>query len=95
MLGAFRRVTGGSWQTTIREGGHYEPFEPDKEAVKIALKAAGAFGLDYTVVDVVPDRGNLVYEVSAFGGFSGLRACGLDAAAGYAEYAVNKISQRK
>ena len=45
-----------------------------------------AFGLDYTVVDLVEQGDDfLIYEVSAFGGFRGLlEASGVDAAAAYA-----------
>ncbi len=96
LLGAYKRVAGESWQTTIREGGHYEPFNPDQEMLDITHQAANAFGLDYTVVDIVPYKGKYaVYEVSAFGGFSGLYACGIDATSSYAEYVIERIGKAK
>ena len=51
-------------------------------AIEYAERAARAFGLDYTVVDLVEHGDDfLLYEVSAFGGFRGLHeACGVDAA---------------
>ncbi len=90
VVGAFRRVAGGeSWQTTIRSGGRYEPFQPDSRTSELAVAAAEQFGLDYTVVDMVQHKDDwLVYEVSAFGGFSGLWAGGVDAASKYANYVV-------
>ncbi len=90
VIGAFRRVAGGeSWQTTIRTGGRYEPFLPDSRISQLAIAAAEQFGLDYTVVDMVQHKDDwLVYEVSAFGGFSGLWAGGIDVASKYANYVV-------
>lgn len=93
IIGAYQRVAAtGSWQTTIREGGHYEPYAPDSKVSALAQRAAEPFGLDYTVVDLVQSNGEwLTYEVSAFGGFSGLWACGIDAAARLANYVVAHI----
>ncbi len=92
VIGAFRRVAGSDWQTTIRSGGHYEPFTPDSKATQIARTAAEAFGLDYTVVDLVPyENDYLAYEVSAFGGFAGLNSCGINVASLYAHYIVERI----
>ena len=92
VLGAFNRVSGGSWQTTIRKGGHYEPCQPDETMRNIALTAAAAFSLDYTVVDIVRYASRYyVYEVSAFGGFSGLASCNINAAGIYADYVIQKI----
>lgn len=90
IIGAFQRVAApGAWQTTIREGGHYEPFAPDSTVAALAQKAAEPFGLDYTVVDLVQSGDQwLAYEVSAFGGFSGLWACGIDVAAKLAHYVL-------
>ena len=92
-IGSYKRTGGESWQTTTREGGHYETFDPDAEMIQVALNAAGAFDLDYTVVDIVPEGENyLVYEVSAFGGFTGLKKTrDIDAAKLYGSYVVNRI----
>jgi tetrahydromethanopterin:alpha-L-glutamate ligase len=93
IIGAYQRVAApGAWQTTIREGGHYEPYAPDSTVAALAQRAAEPFGLDYTVVDLVrSDNEWLAYEVSAFGGFSGLWACGIDAAAKLAHYVLAHI----
>jgi ribosomal protein S6--L-glutamate ligase len=95
ILGAYQRVAPDhdAWQTTIRSGGHYEPFSPNSEVAEFACRAADPFGLDFTVVDIVPcGEEYLVYEVSAFGGFSGLWACGIDAASIYANYILVHLS---
>jgi ribosomal protein S6--L-glutamate ligase len=59
----------------------------------VAQKAQSLFDLDFTCVDVVETAaGPVVFEVSAFGGFRGIQeACGLDAAAMYTEYVMEKI----
>jgi glutathione synthase/RimK-type ligase-like ATP-grasp enzyme len=56
--------------TTVLSGGRYEAAEPSPEAVDIALRAAGHFGLFFTGVDLMemPEGGFVVLEVSAFGG---------------------------
>ena len=94
ILGSFYRVgSADSWQTTIRTGGHYEPFKEDSKMVDIVCKIVKLFEFDYTVIDFVPSGdGYLVYEVSAFGGFSGLWECGIDAPSIFAKYALISIA---
>jgi tetrahydromethanopterin:alpha-L-glutamate ligase len=92
-LGAYARVKGGeAWNTSIHSGGHYEAHAPTPAIIELAHRAQAAFNLDFTGVDVVEtENGPLVFEVSAFGGFSGLRdGCGIDAAALYADYVVER-----
>jgi ribosomal protein S6--L-glutamate ligase len=88
-VGAFYRVAQpGEWMTTTAQGGRYAPCELPPQGVTLAERAARAFDLDYTVVDLVeqPD-GFLAYEVSAFGGFRGLLdATGVDPSVLYAEH---------
>lgn len=93
ILGSFRRIASAeSWQTTIRTGGHYESFNPDSKIVEIVDKITGFMEFDYTVIDFVPDGDDyLVYEVSAFGGFSGLWKCGIDAPSIFAKYVLTGI----
>lgn len=88
-----RCASGDSWNTTTRSGGKYAPYEPSPETLEIAEKAQRLFGLDFTCVDVVEtDEGPKVFEVSAFGGFRGIQdASGLDAAALYTDYVLEKI----
>ncbi len=93
-LGTYARVgSGNSWNTTTRTGGAYEACEPPHEIIDLAYQAQSLFGLDFTSVDVAetPD-GPVVFEVSAFGGFRGLRdALGIDAAALYVDYVLRRI----
>jgi tetrahydromethanopterin:alpha-L-glutamate ligase len=97
-LGAYARVKGGdAWNTTIHSGGHYEPYEPSSQILEVARRAQALFNLDFTGVDVVEtERGPMVFEVSAFGGFSGLRdGCQVDAAARYVDYVLERCSPRR
>jgi tetrahydromethanopterin:alpha-L-glutamate ligase len=92
-LGAYARVQGGgAWNTTIRSGGHYERYEPSPQIIELARRAQALFDLDFTGVDVAEtERGPMVFEVSAFGGFSGLReGSQLDAAARYADHVIEQ-----
>lgn len=93
-VGTYARVSGnGSWNTTIHSGGHYEAHEPLPETIEVARRAREAFGLDFTSVDVVEDEdGPLVFEVSAFGGFRGLRdGLGVNIADHYADYVLERL----
>ncbi len=96
IIGTYYRIAGeGNWMTTIHSGGRYEACELTPELEEIALRAANAFRLDFTGVDVVqaPDGSLMLYEVSAFGGFKGCRvALDLDAADLYAEYIVRTLA---
>ncbi len=97
-LGAYARVKGsGTWNTTIHSGGHYESYEPSPQIIELGYRAQALFNLDFTGVDVVEtENGPMVFEVSAFGGFSGLRGgCKLDAAARYADYVVERCRERR
>jgi ATP-grasp enzyme of GAK system len=94
-LATYARVgASGSWNTTIKSGGTYQPEEPPQEIIDLAHRAQQPFGLDFTCVDigVTPD-GPLVFEVSAFGGFHGLyNAHGIDAAKLYAQYVFARLN---
>jgi len=94
-LATYARVSGGeTWNTTILHGGKYEPFEPEPEIIALAEKAQKLFNLDFTCVDVaLTSNGPVIFEVSAFGGFRGLKAANdIDAAPLYAEYVLSKLS---
>ena len=82
-----------SWNTTILSGGAYEPYEPSPATLAAARKAQDLFGLDFTCVDVAEtDHGPMVFEVSAFGGFRGLKeANAIDAAGLYVDYVLERI----
>ncbi|WP_425049252.1 GAK system ATP-grasp enzyme [Psychromarinibacter sp. S121] len=84
----------GSWNTTIHSGGKYAPYAPSAELIELGRKAQAPFGLTFTTVDIAltPD-GPIVFEVSAFGGYSGaLKGCGIDAAALVAEHVLAEVS---
>jgi ribosomal protein S6--L-glutamate ligase len=92
--GTYARVAGGdAWNTTIHSGGRYAAYRPPDEFVELATRAQAPFGLDFTTVDVAETAsGPVVFEVSAFGGFRGaLEGAGIDAAAEYADFAIEQI----
>ncbi len=98
LLGAYaREARSGEWITSTSRGGRYVAARLSREAVELSLRAARLFGLTYTVVDLVetPDGQMLIYEVSAFGGFRGLKdATGIDAAVHYAEHVLAVLAGR-
>jgi ribosomal protein S6--L-glutamate ligase len=90
-LGTYARVSGGaSWNTTTRDGGHYEGHDSSPEVIALAEKAQALFDLDFTAVDVVETKdGPVVFEVSAFGGFRGLKeGPGIDATQALVRYTL-------
>lgn len=95
-LTTYARCGNGAWNTTTESGGKYAAATPDPESIEMARRAQSLFDLDFTCVDVVETgSGPVVFEVSAFGGFRGIQeACGLDAAAMYADYVMEKIRVR-
>jgi ribosomal protein S6--L-glutamate ligase len=97
-LGTYARVAGGgAWNTTIHAGGHYAPHAPQPETVEVAQRAQALFDLDFTTVDVVETSdGPLVFEVSAFGGFRGLKdGFDIDAAAHLVQHVLRNIASRR
>jgi ribosomal protein S6--L-glutamate ligase len=94
-VGTYARVRGdGAWNTTIYSGGRYEAYEPQAESLEVADRAQKLFGLDFTCVDVAETAdGPQVFEVSAFGGFRGLRdALGIEIAPRYADHLLEKLA---
>jgi len=83
----------GAWHTSVFQGGRYEVHEPAAEIVEMARRAQEPFGLDFTCVDVAETAdGPVVWEVSAFGGFRGLKeANGIDAAALYVDHVLERL----
>ena len=93
-LASYARVgKHGSWNTTTRSGGKYQPAEPSEAIIDLARRAQAPFDLDFTCVDVAESTdGPVVFEVSAFGGFRGLQeACNIDAARLYTDYVLGKL----
>lgn len=83
-----------SWNTTIHSGGKYAPYEPDAALVELGRRAQAPFGLTFTTVDIaLTPQGPIVFEVSAFGGYSGaLKGCGIDAADLVADFVLKDLS---
>lgn len=90
-----RCKTNDSWNTTTVNGGKYALYEPSEEIIDLARKAQSFFNLDFTCVDVaLTQEGPFVFEVSAFGGFRGIRdSSGLDAASLYLEHVMKEIGK--
>ncbi|MAW08393.1 MAG: ATP-grasp family protein [Halobacteriovoraceae bacterium] len=85
----------GAWNTTIHSGGKYAPFEPSPELIELGRRAQAPFGLTFTTVDIaLTPEGPIVFEVSAFGGYSGAqKGCGIDAAALVEEHVLAEVAQ--
>jgi len=95
-LGTYARVPqGDAWNTTIHSGGRYAACSPTDDIIALAHRAQAPFNMDFTSVDVAETRdGPIVFEVSAFGGFRGaLEGAGIDAAAAYTDYALDKLKK--
>lgn len=97
-LGTYARVgSGQSWNTTTENGGKYAPDDPPKAWIDLARRAQALFDLDFTCVDLMEtDEGPRVFEVSAFGGFKGLKeAQGINVAQLYAQYILDQLTPKK
>ncbi|EMI56280.1 GAK system ATP-grasp enzyme [Rhodopirellula sallentina] len=93
-LGTYARVNqGDAWNTTIQSGGRYAEHSPPQSTIDLASRAQALFGMDFTTVDVADtDDGPIVFEVSAFGGFRGVKeGMKMDAAAMYADYVLGEL----
>ncbi len=88
-----RCKTNGAWNTTTVSGGKYRAYEPSPKIIELARKAQEPFNLDFTCVDVaITEDGPYIFEVSVFGGFRGIQeTSGIDAAAKYVDYVMEKI----
>ena len=93
-LTTYARVKGEkAWNTTIHSGGKYAPFQPEQEIIELADKAQRLFGLDFTSVDIAQTEiGPVVFEVSAFGGFSGIiKTSDIEIPEFYVDYVIDRI----
>lgn len=88
-----RKKNNEAWNTTIRSGGTYAAVDPPDGIIALAQKAQALFGLDFTCVDIaMTESGPVVFEVSAFGGFRGIRETrNMDPAKLYTEYVLKRI----
>jgi len=85
-----------AWNTTIHSGGKYQSYDASPELIELGRKAQSCYDLSFTTVDIaLTDQGPVVFEVSAFGGFSGaLKGCGIDAARKLCEYVLDESGTR-
>jgi ribosomal protein S6--L-glutamate ligase len=93
-LACYARVNqGDAWNTTIHSGGRYEAYTPPQALIDLAHRAQAPFKMDFTTVDIAEtDTGPMVFEVSAFGGFRGVKeGAGIDAAAAYSDYILKEL----
>lgn len=93
-IGAYARVSqSDAWNTTIHCGGAYAAYQASKALIDLAYRAQKPFGMDFTTVDVAESEiGPIVFEVSAFGGFRGVKeGIGLNAAELYVDYAMKAL----
>ncbi|MFW5653455.1 MAG: ATP-grasp family protein, partial [Planctomycetota bacterium] len=93
-IGTYARVAGqDAWNTTSAAGGHYEPADPEAQLIELARRAQAPFGLDFTSVDLaITNEGPVVFEVSAFGGFRGMKeAKGIDVANHFVDHVLNSV----
>lgn len=83
-----------SWNTTIHSGGKYQNYQPDESLIALGRKAQAPFGLDFTTVDIaLTDKGPIIFEVSAFGGFKGAQeGCQIDAAQVYCQHILSTLA---
>jgi ribosomal protein S6--L-glutamate ligase len=93
-IGAYARVSqSDAWNTTIHSGGAYAAYQASEALIDLAYRAQKPFGMDFTTVDVAESEiGPIVFEVSAFGGFRGVKeGIGLNAAELYVDYAMKAL----
>ncbi|MBS3667055.1 GAK system ATP-grasp enzyme [Vreelandella boliviensis] len=93
-LCTYARVSDGkAWNTTIHSGGKYQRYEASPELIELGRKAQACFDLSFTTVDIaLTDEGPVVFEVSAFGGFSGAKkGCGIDAAEKLGDHVLSQL----
>ncbi|MFW5836576.1 MAG: GAK system ATP-grasp enzyme [Desulfovibrionaceae bacterium] len=95
-LCCYTRLKKGGPLSDLRSGGgKYARYDPGPEIIRLAEQAHKPFGLDFTCVDVAltPD-GPVVFEVSAFGGFRGIKeTTDIDAAERFVELALARLAR--
>jgi ribosomal protein S6--L-glutamate ligase len=92
-----RHAPPGEWRTNVAHGARSEPAPLGAALAGVAEAAAGALGLDYAGVDLVPGpQGPVVLEVNGNPSWQGiLEATGLDMAEAIAEHVLGRALRRR
>ena len=70
-----RRAKEGDFKANYSTGGSVHAFEPDEEAVKLAIKTTEVLDIDVAGVDLLfTENGYTICEANTFPGFKGLEA---------------------
>lgn len=90
-----RRAPAGEFRSNLHRGGTGTAVTPDKAIVDLALRAAGAHGLDVAGVDLIlSKRGPLVLEVNSSPGLEGIeRVTGTDVAGAVVSLVERKVAK--
>ena len=69
-------------------------YEATPELIDLGYRAQAPFEMDFTTVDVaITERGPIVFEVSAFGGFRGAKeGLGINVAERYVDYVLKQVA---
>lgn len=89
-----RRRNQLDWRTNLSRGAKAEPFEPDRDLVEMARRAAAAVGAPLAGVDILPGKDGQLYtiEVNAVPGWKGLaQAHNLDIARLVIDYIASQV----
>ena len=86
----------GEWRTNVERGARVRPICPDRALSRVAVRAAGALGLDWAGADVVSGpSGPTVLEVNGNPSWVGiLEATGVDMAEPIAEHVWARARRR-
>jgi ribosomal protein S6--L-glutamate ligase len=90
-----RTAAAGDFRSNIHAGGVGQCADLSLEEERLALKATGALGLDFSGVDLLRTKnGPVVIEVNANPGLEGITdATGVDVAGAIIDFAVKKVGE--
>ena len=90
-----RKASPNEWRSNIHLGGRGIPYKATREEVEMAIRAAGATGVEIAGIDMIMSKeGPYLIEVNASPGFKGLmKATDIDVPGKIIEYAVGKAKR--